>query len=74
MPTYDYVCQDCGQVFSLQASVSEYSKGLQPTCPYCGSKKVVRTFSSIHVMSSRNQGGPGWGGCCGPSAGPGCCG
>ncbi len=73
MPTYDYLCQDCGQVFSVQASMSEYAQGLRPTCPHCGSKKVVRTFSSVNVLSSRNRGMPRWGGC-GPMAGPGCCG
>lgn len=73
MPTYDYVCQDCGQAFSVRSSVSEYSRGIRPTCPHCGSKKAVRTFSSVQVLSSRNRGGPSWGGC-GPSAGPGCCG
>jgi putative FmdB family regulatory protein len=73
MPTYDYVCQDCNEPFELRASISEYSKGLQPRCPRCGSEKSIRTFTSINVLTARRPGGGG-GGACDPSAGPGCCG
>lgn len=73
MPTYDYVCQDCGKLFEMRASITEYSKGLAPQCPECGSPKAIRTFTSINVLTSRGgTRGPAAG--CGPSPGPGCCG
>lgn len=73
MPTYDYVCGDCGKPFEVRASISEFSKGLKPQCPHCGSEKSIRTFTSINVLTARRAGGPGPG-ACGPTAGPGCCG
>lgn len=72
MPTYDYVCQDCGKPFEIRASISGYSKGVTPRCPDCGSPKAIRTFTSINVLTSRGDtGGPAAG--CGPLPGPGCC-
>lgn len=73
MPTYEYLCQDCGEPFDLRASISEYSKGLKPQCPRCGSEKSIRTFTSIQVLTARRSGGRR-SGACDPSAGPGCCG
>lgn len=73
MPTYDYVCQDCGELFELRVSISEYSKGLQPRCPRCGSEKSIRTFTALTVLTGRRTGG-GRKTTCGPSSGPGCCG
>jgi putative FmdB family regulatory protein len=71
MPTYDYVCQDCGAPFEVRASMAEYSQGLEPRCPHCGSRKAIRTFTSVSVFTGRRAGGSG---ACGPAAGPGCCG
>lgn len=73
MPVYDYVCQDCGKPFTVQITMARYSKGYKPRCPDCRSRKVVRTFTSVNVLTVRgNSGGPLGG--CGPMAGPGCCG
>jgi putative FmdB family regulatory protein len=71
MPSYDYVCQDCGKPFEIQVSVAEYSKGIKPGCPNCGSPKAIRTFTSVTVLTSR--GGSSGPAACGPSFGPGCC-
>ena len=71
MPTYEYVCLKCGRPFEIRASLSEYSKGIRPKCPQCGSEKTIRAFRSVNVWTAsrataRGSGGPG-GGC-----GPGC--
>lgn len=72
MPTYEYVCQDCGEPFEVRSSITEYEKGLTPQCPRCGASRAIRTFRSIQVLTSRPGGGSS--GACGPRAGPGCCG
>src|SRR3990172_9020414 len=58
MPTYDYICQDCGRPFDVQATMADYAKGLKPTCPHCRSKKAIRSFTNINVISGlRNRAG-----------------
>ena len=73
MPTYEYVCQDCGKPYEIRASISEYAKGLETKCPHCGSQKAIRAFTSVNVWTANRSagGGPST---CGPMAGPGCCG
>lgn len=72
MPTYEYVCQDCGHPFEIHSSISDYAKGLRPRCPHCQSDRAIRTFTGVQMLTSRGS-GRGAGGC-GPAAGPGCCG
>ncbi|MEN3187007.1 MAG: zinc ribbon domain-containing protein [Atribacterota bacterium] len=76
MPTYEYVCTECGEKIEIYATISEQEKGLKVTCPKCGSKKVARVFGNIMVMGGSKGSGMNrpMSGCCGPSAGPGCCG
>lgn len=75
MPTYEYVCTECGERIEVYATITEKEKGLKIACPKCGSTKVVRVFGSVMVMGSSKGGGfnPGSTSCCGPAAGPGCC-
>jgi putative FmdB family regulatory protein len=71
MPVYEFICQDCRKPSELRASVEEYSKGVRPACPHCGSQRLIRAFSAVGLISGgRPSGGP----VCGPGAGPGCCG
>lgn len=70
MPTYDCACEDCGKKCEVRASISEYSKGIKPQCPHCGSEKSIRTFTSINVLTARPE-GDSRAGMCGPTAGPG---
>jgi putative FmdB family regulatory protein len=72
MPAYEYVCQHCGKAFEVRATMAEYSEGLSPVCPNCGSKEPLRVFTSVNVMGGRRGGGET--GCCGPAAGGSCCG
>ena len=74
MPRYDYLCQDCDRRFEVKATVADYSAGLTPPCPGCGSSRAIRVFSGVTVLGTRAAGprrGPGG---CGPASGPGCCG
>ncbi len=73
MPIYEYACTACGEQIEVQATIAEKEKGLKVVCPKCGSRKTARVFGSFTVTgASRGQGGPST--CCGPQAGPGCCG
>lgn len=75
MPTYEYVCVECGENIEVKASVSEKEKGLKVSCPKCGSSKTARIFGNFTVMSGVKGGSPSGGfPSCGPNAGPGCCG
>lgn len=73
MMTYEYVCQDCGKPFEVRATIADYSKGLKPQCTHCGSKKTIRAFTSVNVLTADRSGGPVRA-ACGPNARPGCCG
>lgn len=73
MPSYDYVCQDCEEPFEIHASISEYSKGMKPRCPNCGSRKAIRTFTSFNILAgSKAEAGARAGAACCPSPGLGC--
>ena len=46
MPTYDFRCQKCGNVFESILRLFEY-EGLQwPVCSECGTDDIVRHFVS----------------------------
>lgn len=59
MPTYDYHCQACANPFEVRMSIAEYSEHKAPSCPQCGSAKVVRRFTPINVaVGVRSDAGP----------------
>lgn len=33
MPSYDFICRECGTLFEVQATFAEKSAGLNPDCP-----------------------------------------
>ncbi len=43
MPTYEYVCDDCGHEFELFQSMSD---GVKRKCPECGKLKLRRLIGS----------------------------
>ena len=59
MPSYDFVCQDCGASFEVRLSMSAYSDGEGRECPECGSENVDRAFSAVNVIGSRSSSGYG---------------
>jgi putative FmdB family regulatory protein len=73
MPSYDFVCQDCGNPYEVRISMSAYSAGEGRQCPTCGSAKVERAFTGVNVIAGSRSGGGGsrdmsgtFGGGCGP--------
>jgi putative FmdB family regulatory protein len=54
MPTYEYVCGECGKKFSLALTFSEHDKS-RVVCPKCKSGKVAQRFSSVFTKTSRKS-------------------
>lgn len=52
VPTYDYTCQNCGTRFEVRMSIAAYSSEARPPCTACGSERVMRTFTSVNVLTS----------------------
>lgn len=43
MPTYEYECKDCGNVFEVFKSITDNSI---PACPKCNSKNIIKLIGS----------------------------
>ena len=69
MPSYDFVCQDCGTSFEVRLSMSAYGEGRGRECTHCGSIRVERAFTAVNVIAGGSSAGrAGWsGGSCGSS-------
>jgi len=73
MPTYEFMCENCGGTFDVRASIQEKENGLQPACPKCGYPETRQLISGglfIRAGGGSSFNPPG----CGPNSGPGCCG
>jgi putative FmdB family regulatory protein len=54
MPTYDYLCRDCGNHNSIYQAYEEY--GVVPVvCRYCSSEKLERIIGRIRVARSEES-------------------
>lgn len=54
MPTYDFVCLNCGQRFDVFLSYSQY--GLtKVACVHCGSQNVRRRMTRVRVAKSEDS-------------------
>lgn len=54
MPTYDFICTDCGQRFDIFLSYSEYgAKKVQ--CPHCNSLNVRRRMTRVRIAKSEES-------------------
>lgn len=51
MPSYDFVCRDCGERFETRMSISTYETGEGRICPACGSARVERAFTAVNVIT-----------------------
>ncbi|HKJ01213.1 MAG TPA: zinc ribbon domain-containing protein [Longimicrobiales bacterium] len=66
MPSYDFVCRDCGAPFEVRLSMSAYEAGEGRICTRCGSTEVERAFTAVNVLAGGRRGGDGYasGGSC----------
>lgn len=47
MPTYEYSCKDCGEIFDKKVSLKYRSDIL---CPECGSKNTKKLLSAPSII------------------------
>jgi putative FmdB family regulatory protein len=52
MPTYEYRCNHCGEVFERQQHVAEHEKS-HPRCPKCESRDVQPVLSDFYARTSK---------------------
>jgi len=68
VPTYEFICEECGQRFEVFATFRQKEQGLQPFCPECGSQRVRQTIGSLMFITRSGSPMPfsgNGGGCCG---------
>ncbi len=54
MPTYDFICMNCGQRFDLFLTYTEYgTKKVQ--CVHCGSTNVRRRMTRVRIAKSEES-------------------
>ena len=54
MPTYEFHCRKCGEVFTVRERISEV--GARPvTCPKCKSREVERLMSGFYARTPRKS-------------------
>jgi putative FmdB family regulatory protein len=54
MPTYEYVCRQCGEEFVRIMSFSEYASG-KIACPKCQSEDTRQQMSAFTPKTSRKS-------------------
>ena len=54
MPIYEYLCMNCGKIFSIQLSMSEHEvKNL--TCPDCKGDEIAQRYSTFLAKTSKKS-------------------
>jgi len=53
MPSYDFVCLNCGQRFDVFLSYSQYGS-TKVTCVHCASRNVRRRMTRVRVAKSED--------------------
>jgi putative FmdB family regulatory protein len=54
MPTYDFVCLNCGQRFDIFLTYSEYGS-TKVRCAHCGSHNVRRRMTKVRLAKSEDS-------------------
>jgi putative FmdB family regulatory protein len=54
MPTYEYRCLECHNVFDRAEPLAEHGQK-RPECPKCKSKKVEQVFTSFFAKTSHKS-------------------
>ena len=54
MPTYEFVCRDCGKTFEVTRPASKYEPA-KVACPGCKSKSVERRWSRVFAITSKKS-------------------
>jgi putative FmdB family regulatory protein len=54
MPTYEYRCRECGEVFDRVEPLAAHGHGM-PACPRCKSKKVEQLLTPFFAKTGRKS-------------------
>lgn len=54
MPTYEFQCMNCKEIFTLKMSIIEMEK-TKIVCPKCGSEDVNKMISQFHAITSKKS-------------------
>lgn len=54
MPTYEYTCQSCHEIFDTILTLAEHDHG-PVSCPKCGGKDVTQDFTKFYPVTSRKS-------------------
>jgi putative FmdB family regulatory protein len=54
MPTYEYRCRDCHNVFDRIEPLAEHGR-THPECPKCKSRKVEQVFTPFFAKTSHKS-------------------
>lgn len=54
MPTYEYQCQDCQELFSVVLSMAEHDR-IQVSCPQCNGQNVTQQYSIFYAKTSKKS-------------------
>ena len=54
MPTYQYLCRECGTSFERTETITEHEKA-KTKCPKCDSNKVTQVPGRVHVVTAKKS-------------------
>jgi putative FmdB family regulatory protein len=54
MPTYEYHCKKCGEIFDRVERMTEH-EGAHPRCPKCKSRAVEQVFTAFTAKTSKKS-------------------
>ncbi len=54
MPTYQYKCEDCDEVFSRVESILDHGRE-RVTCPACNSERVIQMLVPFYAKTVRKS-------------------
>lgn len=54
MPVYEYCCENCGKIFSIQMSMSDHEKE-NIICPDCNKGRVVQQYSAFYAKTGKKS-------------------
>jgi len=54
MPTYEYICKECGKKFTLVMTIGEHDKK-KPRCPKCASNKTEQCVHAFYAQTSKKS-------------------
>ena len=55
MPSYDYKCESCEEIWDIFTSIGNRDKACKEKCPHCGKKKVIRHIGTFPSMTTDSE-------------------